>query len=206
MFRKGTENPWFFSSGFNMMVDFCVWVLESDGLRVPPFDRHDDGDGALRARGFDAQGWRVWADDVVALQARVDRVPFQNPDGSIADVWAKASNPPIVWAGDAAVGELLVDLWDRYGPLSNVRREWEKLPHKSGLADAHHTLWHDLAPYHAQLPPLRVHLVDYLWPVEYLVPPASVIMGVGSEPPNGARFRADVLHAAEGLARQSRSS
>lgn len=30
MSRAGTKDPWFFSSGFNMMVDFCVWVLETD--------------------------------------------------------------------------------------------------------------------------------------------------------------------------------
>lgn len=41
-------------------IDFCVWVLEQDGLRVPPFDKHPDGDGSLQARGMTAENWLDW--------------------------------------------------------------------------------------------------------------------------------------------------
>jgi len=41
-------------------IDFCVWVLEQDGLQVPPFDCHPDGDGSLRTRGMTAETWLDW--------------------------------------------------------------------------------------------------------------------------------------------------
>lgn len=69
MINLGTEEiPWGFHIGFNIMVDFCVWVLEIDGLHVPPFDRHPDGNGTLRARGMDASAWQEWVAMVVATQ------------------------------------------------------------------------------------------------------------------------------------------
>lgn len=32
-------------------VGFCIWALLVDGLHVPPFEHHADGDGTLRAAG-----------------------------------------------------------------------------------------------------------------------------------------------------------
>lgn len=43
MFRIGEENPWFCRYDFDMEVDFCLWVLEGDGLYAPPFDHHPQG-------------------------------------------------------------------------------------------------------------------------------------------------------------------
>jgi hypothetical protein len=49
MYRLGSEEkPWYCSYRFNMSVDFCIWVLESDGLRVLPFDQHPSGAGISR--------------------------------------------------------------------------------------------------------------------------------------------------------------
>src|SRR5437764_494196 len=52
---------------------FCVWVLRRDGLLVPPFDRHQDGDGALRAAGLTAEDWSAWFAAVVGEVAGRDR-------------------------------------------------------------------------------------------------------------------------------------
>ncbi|GAQ00062.1 hypothetical protein [Leptolyngbya sp. NIES-2104] len=53
-------NPLFFLSlGMGAVIDFCVWVLEKDGLQVPPFDRHPDGDGSLSSRGLMAEAWQL---------------------------------------------------------------------------------------------------------------------------------------------------
>ena len=54
------EHPdplFFLSLGMGSAIDFCVWVLEKDGLRVAPFDQHPDGDGSLRSRGMTAEAW-----------------------------------------------------------------------------------------------------------------------------------------------------
>src|SRR5258708_30030096 len=54
------EKPWSCSVSFNPYVDFCIWVLEADGLRVPPFDKHPSGDGTLQAAGLHADEWWSW--------------------------------------------------------------------------------------------------------------------------------------------------
>jgi hypothetical protein len=61
--------------GFNRALDFCVWVLEFDGLQAPPFDRHGDGDGSLQALGLDPGTWQVWVAQVAAALGQ--RVVYQ---------------------------------------------------------------------------------------------------------------------------------
>lgn len=68
MFRLGTENPWFCSAATDRDVDFCIWVLEADGLRVPPFEYHTGGDGNLRAAGLDRESWRSWVEGMIRLK------------------------------------------------------------------------------------------------------------------------------------------
>ena len=56
------EEPqtWVFSHGYDFYIDFFVWVLEVDGLQVPPFDRHPEGDRSLRSHGMTPQSWQLW--------------------------------------------------------------------------------------------------------------------------------------------------
>jgi hypothetical protein len=68
MFRLGTENPWFCSTTTDRDVDFCIWVLEADGLHVPPFEYHAGGDGSLRAAGLDGESWRAWVEGMIRLK------------------------------------------------------------------------------------------------------------------------------------------
>lgn len=49
-------------------VDFCVWVLEVDGLQVPPFTHHADGNGQLRAQGLTRSDWQQWISRVVVCR------------------------------------------------------------------------------------------------------------------------------------------
>lgn len=65
MFRIGTENPWFCSYGFDMLADFCLWVLEVDGLHVPPFEHHSGRSGALQTLGLNADNWSTWMRKVI---------------------------------------------------------------------------------------------------------------------------------------------
>lgn len=61
------EPPWALKESFSPEIDFCIWVLEGDGLRVPPFDRHAEGDGSLRARSMNAPAWQSWVTRIVLL-------------------------------------------------------------------------------------------------------------------------------------------
>lgn len=53
--------------GFESIPDFCVWVLERDGLQVPPFDQHPDGNGELRDLGMTGEQWQAWFHKFVSL-------------------------------------------------------------------------------------------------------------------------------------------
>lgn len=55
-----SRHSWHYRQGDNPAVDFCLWALQVDGLRVPPFDQHPDGDGSLRTLGLTADDWQVW--------------------------------------------------------------------------------------------------------------------------------------------------
>lgn len=55
-----SRNSWHYRQGSDPTVDFCLWVLQVDGLHVPPFDQHPEGDGSLRALGLTALDWETW--------------------------------------------------------------------------------------------------------------------------------------------------
>lgn len=61
------ESPWVLHEGFNPQVDFCIWLLEVDGLQVPPFNLHSGGDRSLQARGLTPALWSAWFRRVVLL-------------------------------------------------------------------------------------------------------------------------------------------
>jgi hypothetical protein len=65
MFRLGEENPWFCHTETDKNVDFCLWVLEVDGLRAPPFESHSQGNGILRAAGLDEESWQEWVKELI---------------------------------------------------------------------------------------------------------------------------------------------
>lgn len=80
MLALNTEDNCFFdvSTSTNPMVDFCVWVLEVDGLKVAPFDQHADGDCSLRTAGLTAQDWQAWLRRICLLTDR--RLGWHTPD------------------------------------------------------------------------------------------------------------------------------
>src|SRR5260370_11614262 len=206
-----SRDSWTFSGGFNMTVDFCIWVLEVDGLHVPPFDQHPEGDGSLRAAGLDAEAWQSWLMRVVNLQYEQKR-PRKGPLNEKVD-WqsvliSEAYNPPRAWIGRATVGNRLAELWTQYGPLSNERNKAEaRLARKRQQVetDRRLNLWRDLSPYHSRIPTLIVHMVQYEQPINYLIPPISVIMTYTGEQAGAAELRERLPDAAAGLTASSSS-
>jgi hypothetical protein len=83
------EKPWSCSVSFNPYVDFCIWILEADGLRVPPFDKHPSGDGPLQTAGLHAEEWWSWFKVVVELQHQQAEA-FQQPARSFTNEWWKS--------------------------------------------------------------------------------------------------------------------
>lgn len=231
MFHLETIDPWFLRYDFNMPIDFCIWTLETDGLRVSPFDQHHEGDGSLRAAGLDAQGWRAWLTEVVQLQYQVEHAfqqqlrvwhaevrrhyqqssqvhqsftPPHLPPPNISPMQiAEAHNPPAAWTGNAEGGKRLEELWEHYKPISNERKAWRW--GNAGGDQATKRLWDDLQPYHTQLETLLIHFVAYPLEVDSLVPPVSVIMTIVNGYLDGETLRTRILSAAEKLATSSTS-
>jgi hypothetical protein len=65
MFLLGDENPWICFIETDRNVDFCIWVLEVDGLHVPPFEHHSGGNGILRAAGLNEESWQEWIREMI---------------------------------------------------------------------------------------------------------------------------------------------
>lgn len=80
---------------FYPQVDFCIWVLEQDGLRVPPFDCHPPGNGSLQIRGMDADAWRLWIKRIVVLLDQriywhIDNLQVAVDEAEALECWAEA--------------------------------------------------------------------------------------------------------------------
>jgi hypothetical protein len=65
-----SRNPWSLHYGPDPTINFCFWVLLLDGLRVPPFDQHPNGDSSLRDLGLTEASWRTWFLRVLDPQQR----------------------------------------------------------------------------------------------------------------------------------------
>lgn len=46
--------------GSSEQIDFALWVLLQDGLRVAPFDKHAGGNEVLQSLGMTAENWYSW--------------------------------------------------------------------------------------------------------------------------------------------------
>lgn len=202
-----SRNAWTFSYGFNMMVDFCLWALETDGLHVPPFDQHADGDGSLRVLGLDGEHWQRWLARVVQLQHEQDELFRKNrAKKTIQERMALFSpevhDPSLAWQGSESVRQRLISLWQQYGKISNERNAWEQPLTRMWQKEERHSgkrLFDELHPYHTRIAPITIHLVAYQQPLIYLIPPTSIIMSANWGQPNADEFRARVLEAAVGL-------
>jgi hypothetical protein len=111
-------------------IDFCVWALIADGLRVPPFDVHPPGSGELQAAGLTAPEWQGWFRRVVTAQwalsqevrAAGDLSRLTPGDRAALAHHLDAARPAAAWAGAEAVRERLGPLWATYEPEGEAWR------------------------------------------------------------------------------------
>lgn len=195
---------WRVHFGFNSMVDFCIWVLETDGLRIPPFDRHPDGHGLLRTMGLDPKMWRDWLHAVVALQAEREclqaafsRRPYPAPQPAPQHDLPRRFNPPALWPGQPSLRIWLAELWQQYGPLA-LERRGALDPGERSLVE----LWlqEGLQEFHPRLEHLHIHLVCYAGRLAYPVPPHSLVLGMDGCLHDHATLWSTVREAVEELA------
>lgn len=189
------SDSWTAGAGFDMGVDFCVWLLGWDGLRVPPFDQHPDGNGELRALGVNARSWSNWF-HTMAQASPFEPAPYTlYPTGQL---FSERHMHP----GMEPLRRRLHDLWEAYGPVSNQRRTIEPSPSIPSWKQYHRpNLYQLLRPYHRRIPaPFVVRLVRYVTTVDVLIPPSHVVLGFDDLPKPDAYVESIVL-AADALVR-----
>jgi hypothetical protein len=194
---------WTFSIRDHPEVDFCVWSLRRDGLRLTPFDRHSDGDASLRNAGLTAAAWWAWLTAVVGVVAAADgRRQWENVE-LMERHFRERGRPPVnqelrelaarpdgrapaaldLWKGPAGGRRVLADLRDQY--LWERRERGRERMRDVGRATAAQNetsarrsrqLWNEMQQYRP-LPPLFFYQVDYPVPVLAAMPPAAAVLG-----------------------------
>ena len=191
MFLAGSSVHWYWAEDAFPPVAFCVRALVVDGLSVPPFDRHAEGDGRLRQLGLDADLWRDWVAAIVRQHATIGELArtFGTPDarGPLQEQ-ARAAAEVLRLPGSFCPGPIelrarLDDLFTDYAPAGE---DWKwrmsDLPRLHGSGRQQRALWRALTPFHDRLAPLSVFLVDYAEPVIMPLPPATCLIAPAAGP------------------------
>lgn len=82
-------------------VDFAVWVLIYDGLRVQPFNSHGEGFNDLQALGLNQRSWSLWFRKLVMLQHPGVRLQYWEKAQLIAHKRGSLAYEPLVYDGMA---------------------------------------------------------------------------------------------------------
>jgi hypothetical protein len=187
---------WSWSLAASRPIEFCVWTLIQDGLRVPPFDVHPRGNDQVRQAGMDPTEWTRWFETVVnrevedaeTLRLGGDLKPslfYRSDPPTIAEQLQMkealgATSPPRLWKGSQRAGQLLDDLWDDYAlrpPLRRTRQGHESLYRdQPGTVDQHRELYGMLRSLGSSLPSLICYPVVYPALVVREVAPMSLVM------------------------------
>lgn len=198
----GSSDQWHWSSDTFPPVAFCVRALVLDGLRVPPFNRHPDGDGRLRDLGLDAETWGEWLGAVLGQHATIDelaRTPgtpaSRGPMLAAAEV---LRTPGSFCPGPVELQRRLDELFVDYGPSGEAwKRRMSDSPRLHGSGRQQRALWNGLVPFHDRLATLMVFIVEYVEPVMMPLPPNTCLIAPGADP---EEFGRQVLAAASALA------
>jgi hypothetical protein len=191
------RNSWHYRQGFDPTVDFCLWVLQVDGLHVPPFDQHPDGDGSLRALGMTEDSWQTWfwrALDPTQREHDVEQLRqlylatylniSHEPDVEHLKQRYQAErlkisiDPPLPpppafyhyqasWRGSSAVKNRLIELEEHYKQGAIKRREWS--------ADVERAL-------HREEQKAATRLYDELQPYHHRIPPLNICLAAYERP------------------------
>lgn len=171
------DNRWTFVLSTRMDIDFAVWALVQDGLRVSPFDSHAEGNGELRTRGLDEIGWVAWVDGLVTSSR-----------------WGDCGNPDAAWTGSYAAREQLQHLWPVYRRISRDLSRLEAAISSPPYQNMVSHLWCDLKRYHRGIqPPFVIDFVRYPVTTEFLLPPSTLVLGFPAGLPAPAALRAKIL-------------
>jgi len=210
MFVRGTTPSWFLSQDTSDVLNFCLHVLQQDGLHSPPFDGHPDGDGSLRAVGMTAETWQTWFTDVIKIQRDYERTIHQWAQEQHADMGQsmppfdkRIGQPALAWSGNSAVRKPLQELWEQHQQRITANRGLDKKILTTQIMQRETArrpinLWQELRPYHQRIPPLTVYYIHYVGGVDLVVSPDTVLLSDSGL--DEASERSSLLRAAAVLA------
>jgi hypothetical protein len=201
----GPFDHWHWSEDASPPVSFCVRALVLDGLAVPPFDRHADGDGRLRDLGLDAAIWRVAAvleqrailgEHARSLGTSEARGPLLERARAAAEVLRL---PGSFCPGSEELRAQLNELFADYAPAGEAWKwRMSEASRLHGSGRQQRALWKALTPFHDRLATLSVFLVEYDEPVVMPLPPTTCLIAPDANPEG---FGRQVVAAATALAR-----
>lgn len=167
MFGRRVTQPW--SLRAYRPASFCVYALLVDGLRVPPFDRHPDGDGRLRAAGMDAPGWRDW---LRAISEQAYAPVRQRHD----------QDPDALWAGDPQVREQLRALRTAYSQRPSAQVTFDPRSFRPNGRLELREMWRLARSSQLANVFVQAYWVPYPAPVCYRALDTTVVIGSPAQP------------------------
>jgi hypothetical protein len=211
MFLAASTDRWHWSEDVFPPVGFCVYALVRDGLRVPPFDQHPEGDRSLSERGCDADGWSKWLTAVIAQSGRLAEAATALAGGrdrtemraNVAEAAEVLRQPASFCPGTAELRVRLGEFWADYEPQGEAwKRSLTTGKRHDWLAPRHERwLWRALLPFHGRPSTLSIFLVDYPVPVVMTVPPTTGVIARDRFDRDGYSYAHQVLAAAQELSR-----
>lgn len=193
-------DAWTWSSDVNPEVNFCVWVLITDGLLVAPFNSHPKRAGRLQVLSLTEDNWRAWLGSVVMADSDFSGSMRPGTLRFPPELIERKQHPNALFDGGRAVKAALTELYAEYHP---VGQDWKRrmveaagMPQRLGPREGR-KLWSALQPYRRSLATLRIYVVDYAWPALLLVPPVSAV--IGAQASQAGTYAEAVLEAAHEL-------
>lgn len=140
--RLGASERWYWSVDLDRNRNFLVWIILRDGLKVPTFDVHPDGDGKGRRAGLTEERWTT-----MFAEAGIWDAPqwLEPPAGSPDELHRYMRDAiPTYEIDDRRWQSACLGRWPpQLGPRSQRR------------------VWRNLAPIRQQTESLHISLVDY---------------------------------------------
>jgi hypothetical protein len=179
MFTHETNNTWHVRLGFDMHIDYCIWLLEHLGLQVPPFDKHFPPLSIKFMEDFTQSNWLLWLHQLVALRVKIledfDRMSIE--DIKKMQIGVILADPVRLWPGENNTKNILNTLLQEY--RSNVVSERQDLTSTNAKYISIKEIWSKSIIFKENIDFLNIIHVGYVKKSILFMPPQSIILSLG---------------------------
>jgi hypothetical protein len=193
----------------SLPLDFAVRLLERDGLRIPPFDVHGEGDSSLRSLGLDSDAWTCWVlalvrseQDLISAASALE-VPLRPSFAAdqLAEKIRDYERPWALFEGDGVLRDRIADLWEGYRDEGmRWRHAYAMTPQHDRLAPEHERRLRRTLDRLGGESNLLVLVVRYSAPVVMVIPPDMCVVGRVEHDRGGLAFSEQLETGARELA------